>query len=291
MSDLRIHAALSPRVAVLSSPDVDRVIQLNGIPDLPTLLRPFESSVERLSVRTSQLETRICDRFPLRFDPYSLFNPDAARAISSSYSQALPRPSAVGRSTEELLDRVNQLIAINIKKWDAQVPRPAPAPTTEKKIEAQPTKDNEGEDDDDRSKAEPLDEALVKLQRGSMDEVSPWFAAVQQLVFGQRSIAKHESFGHPVAVLLAVSSASPDPMNDFAKLYETSTQTSPFPAHPYINPDTLKYYVLIHDVRTSGSDLTASKEILEQIKRRMVCTAVCWPSTARRMIVPLHPPS
>ncbi|KAI3488706.1 hypothetical protein L1887_47188 [Cichorium endivia] len=39
MSDLRIHAALSPRVAVLSSPDVDRVIQFNGIPDLSTLLR------------------------------------------------------------------------------------------------------------------------------------------------------------------------------------------------------------------------------------------------------------
>ena len=86
MSDLRIHAALSPRVAVLSSPDVNRVIQFNGIPDLPTLLRPFEFSVERLSVRTSQLETRICDRFPLRFDAYSLFNADAARAIGSPCS-------------------------------------------------------------------------------------------------------------------------------------------------------------------------------------------------------------
>ncbi|SPO28710.1 uncharacterized protein UTRI_04590 [Ustilago trichophora] len=262
MSDLRIHAALSPRVAVLSSPDVDRVVQLNGIPDLSTLLRPFEFSVERLSVRTSQLETRICDRFPLRFDPYSLFNPEAASAISSPHSHPLPRPSAVARSNEELLDRVNHLIATNIKKWDAQVPRPV---STAKTSTTKEKKDEEEEAGDDSN--EVWDDALAKLQRGSVEETAPWFAAVQQLVFGQRTIAKHESFGHPVAVLLAVSSASPDPMNDFAKLYETTTQSSPFPAHPYLNPDTLKYYVLIHDVRTSGSDLVSSKEILEQIKK------------------------
>lgn len=265
MSDLRIHAALSPRVAVLSSPDVDRVIQLNGIPDFPTLLRPFESSVERLSVRTSQLETRICDRFPLRFDPYSLFNPDAARAISSSHSQLPPpRPSAVGRSNEELLDRVNHLIATKIKRWDAQVPRPSssalPAPTPD------PTEAAE-EEEGDKVREQVLDETLQKLQRGSLEETAPWFAAVQQLVFGQRTLTKHESFGHPVAVLSAVSSASPDPMNDFAKLYEATSQASPFPAHPYINPDTLKYYVLIHDVRTSGSDFTSSKEILDTVKK------------------------
>ncbi|KAJ9473896.1 Trafficking protein particle complex III-specific subunit 85 [Pseudozyma hubeiensis] len=263
MSDLRIHAALSPRVAVLSSPDVDRVVQLNGIPDLPTLLRPFEFSVERLSVRTSQLETRICDQFPLRFDPYALFNSDAARAISSSQSQGAPRPSAVGQSHEELLDRVNHLIASNIKKWDAQVPR-----TVSANWQSQPpNKQEENNDDREGDRRQALDKTLVELQRGSLEQIAPWFAAVQQLVFGQRSIAKHESFGHPVAVLLAVSSASPDPMNDFAKLYEASSQASPFPAHPYINPDTLKYYVLIHDVRSSGEDLAGSKEILEQIKK------------------------
>ena len=263
MSDLRIHAALSPRVAVLSSPDVDQVVQLNGIPDLPTLLRPFESSVERLSVRTSQLETRVCDRFPLRFDPYSLFNAEAARAISSSLPPAVPRPSAIGRSNEELLDRVNHLIATNIKKWDAQVPRPvSAAQSSAVKAEA-----DGAEETNDEEKNDALTEALSKLQRGPIEETAPWFAAVQQMVFGQRTIAKHESFGHPVAILLAVSSASPDPMNDFAKLYEVATQASPFPAHPYINPDTLKYYVLLHDVRTSGSDLASSKEILEQIKK------------------------
>lgn len=263
MSDLRIHAALSPRVAVLSSPEVDRVVQINSIPDLPTLLRPFESSVERLSVRTSQLETRVCDRFPLRFDPYALFNPDVARAISSSSSQPAPRPSAVGQSHEELLDRVNHLIASNIKKWDAQVPR---LESNAGQVPQETAQQGDEEEHKEKSR-QVLDETLVKLQRGSLEETTPWFAAVQQLVFGQRTVAKHETFGHPVAVLLAVSSASPDPMNDFAKLYEATSHPSPFPAHPYINADTLKYYVLIHDVRTSGTDLSSSKEILEQIKK------------------------
>ncbi len=248
MSDLRIHAALSPRVAVLSSPDVDRVIQFNGIPDLSTLLRPFEFSVERLSVRTSQLETRVCDRFPLRFDPYSIFNAQAARAVNPA---------------EELLDQVNQLIATNIKKWDAQVPKPNAAGQ-----QHHTGSDNAFNELDDKEAAgKALEETLAKLQRGSLEETTPWFAAVQQLVFSQRPVCKHETFGHPVAVLLAVSSASPDPMNDFAKLYEVTSQASPFPAQPFINTDVLKYYVLIHDVRTSGPDLSSSKEMLEQIKK------------------------
>lgn len=264
MSDLRIHTALSPRVAVLCSPDVDRVVQLNGIPDLPTLLRPFESSVQRLSVRTSQLETRICDRFPLRFDPYSLFNADAAHAISSSNAQAPPNASALDRSHQELLDRVNHLIAANIKKWDAQVPTTPTSPSLPHQLHRHDQHQDANAHDDT---CQVLDETLVQLQQRSIEDITPWFTAVQQLVFGQRTIAKHDSFSHPVAVLLAVSSTSPDPMNDFAKLYEASSHPSPFPAHPYINPDTLKYYVLIHDVRTSGADLTSSKEILEQIKK------------------------
>ncbi|PWY99675.1 hypothetical protein BCV70DRAFT_200600 [Testicularia cyperi] len=293
MSDLRIHSALSPRVAILSSPDVDRVTQLNGIPDLSTLLRPFEFSVERLSVRTSQLETRVCDRFPLRFDPYSLFNPQVSLAASSSSNSNLsslqaaagvPRPSSIARSPEDVLDLVNQLIASNIKTWDAKVPRPtlhgdedtdSNAPLNgEQTISSKEKSSNDDDDDDDddddaefTGKSPKVPSSIAELARQSTEKLTPWFAAVQNLVLRQRPITKHETFGHPVSVLIAVSSASPDPMNDFARLYEIASSSNPFPSLPYVDPDTLKYYVLIHDVRTSGADLSSSMDILEQVKK------------------------
>lgn len=47
MAEPQIHRALCPRVAVLSSPDVDDLVHANDLDDLASLLRPFENSVER----------------------------------------------------------------------------------------------------------------------------------------------------------------------------------------------------------------------------------------------------
>ncbi|KAN0065887.1 hypothetical protein ACQY0O_001018 [Thecaphora frezii] len=225
MSDYTIHKALSPRVAVLSSLDVDRLVQLNGLPHLAALLRPFESSVERLSVRTSQLETRLCQRFPLRFDPYSTFDVPT-------------NPTDAARVSEELLDRVTAHISSNAKSWDASVQAEsgsAESPASQRSL--------------------------------SIEKQTPWFADFCDAVLQQRFISRHETFGHPVAVLLAVSSASPDPMNDFAQLYETVSSSSAFEAHPYLDPNILRYYLLLHDVRTSGPDLGPSLDLLNNVKK------------------------
>ena len=46
ISEGLIHQTLSPRVAVLSSPDVEKIALENGLYDFASLLRPFENSVE-----------------------------------------------------------------------------------------------------------------------------------------------------------------------------------------------------------------------------------------------------
>lgn len=41
-----VHSALSPRIAILSSPDVQTVLEANHLNDFADLLKPFEDSVE-----------------------------------------------------------------------------------------------------------------------------------------------------------------------------------------------------------------------------------------------------
>lgn len=57
-------------------------------------------------------------------------------------------------------------------------------------------------------------------------------------------------------VILAISSQSPDPLNALASLHEASTTSPAFSQRPYMDPNVLRYYVLLHDVGKSGEDLT-----------------------------------
>ena len=231
MASLTIHRALSPRVSVLASSDVDQVISTNGLPDLIALLRPFQDSVERISVRTSQLETRLCDSFPLRFDHHDVFQPGQPQ------QQQQHRPYQLAKDPEQILDETSAHISSNAKRWAASI--------------------NPDQDLDQR-----LQNASVPLERRT-----PWFTEFRNLVLSQRFLSRHETFAHPVAQLLAVSSASPDPMNEFARIYEVLSSSRSHEAHPYMHPTVLTYYVLLHDVRTSGEDLSQSLELLENVKK------------------------
>jgi hypothetical protein len=57
-------------------------------------------------------------------------------------------------------------------------------------------------------------------------------------------VSAHETFSHPVACILAVSSHHPEPIDALLGLYNT-TNNAPIPR--YIDAGFLRYYVLIHD--------------------------------------------
>lgn len=57
-------------------------------------------------------------------------------------------------------------------------------------------------------------------------------------------VSAHETFSHPVACVLAVSSRHPEPIDALLGLYNT-TNNAPIPR--YIDAGFLRYYVLIHD--------------------------------------------
>jgi len=64
-------------------------------------------------------------------------------------------------------------------------------------------------------------------------------------------LSAHETFSHPVACVLAVSSRHPEPIDALLGLYNT-TNNAPIPR--YIDAGFLRYYVLIHDEEKDNID-------------------------------------
>lgn len=64
-------------------------------------------------------------------------------------------------------------------------------------------------------------------------------------------VSAHETFSHPVACILAVSSRHPEPIDALLGLYNT-TNNAPIPR--FIDAGFLRYYVLIHDEDNDNID-------------------------------------
>lgn len=78
------------------------------------------------------------------------------------------------------------------------------------------------------------------------------------------SATPHESFLHPVACVIAISSQTPSPIETLRQLYTQSSQGLKA-APPWINPEYLRYYVLIHD--EEEDDSTNATALFDQMKR------------------------
>jgi len=85
------------------------------------------------------------------------------------------------------------------------------------------------------------------------ERVYPWYAKYRDLFFMTGGVSDHETFEHPVACVIAVSSLSPDPINEIHQLNNLSTPSIVF-EKTFMDPTLLKYYVLIHDCTKGNLD-------------------------------------
>ncbi|KAI3114044.1 hypothetical protein CBS147333_2279 [Penicillium roqueforti] len=76
--------------------------------------------------------------------------------------------------------------------------------------------------------------------------------------------APHETFGHPVANVIAISSRNPAPLESLRQLYADGT-TGDKQLPDWINQEYLRYYVLVHD--EERDDITESIKLYDQMKR------------------------
>ncbi|KAK9373143.1 ER-golgi trafficking TRAPP I complex 85 kDa subunit-domain-containing protein [Lipomyces chichibuensis] len=83
-----------------------------------------------------------------------------------------------------------------------------------------------------------------------------------QRLLASPPVSAHESFSHPVAGIIAISSRNPQPIETLSSLYKAGNDAA---VPSYMSKDYLRYYVLVHD--EDHSDLERSIALFERMKR------------------------
>lgn len=146
--------------------------------------------------------------------------------------------------------------------------------------------------------ADGLEELLERYVEEAADEeeartgeISPFYKIFLSRLLSTKQVSPHETFVHPVACVIAISSGEPEPIDRLRQLYaQTSQGNCSLPS--YINPEYLRYYVLVHD--EDRDDITKSSALFDQMKRHFglhchllrVRREVCLPSDDGAVEVP-----
>ncbi|WVQ94767.1 hypothetical protein IAU59_001848 [Kwoniella sp. CBS 9459] len=93
------------------------------------------------------------------------------------------------------------------------------------------------------------------------------YALTRSLLLSSRPLAGHETFNHPVGILFAVSTATPDPMGTLNQLH-AQTAGANGPNVPWMDgSNVLRFYVVVHDVSMMGDDVAPAHELLANVKK------------------------
>lgn len=95
-------------------------------------------------------------------------------------------------------------------------------------------------------------------------EMSPYYRLFLSRLLSSQPPSQHETFSHPVAAVIAISSSTPSPIETLRKLYAQTAQGG-LAAPPYANPEYLRYYLLVHD--DDKDDFAKSSALFDQMKR------------------------
>ena len=242
-----IAQAFVPHVAVLASTEVDELVVQKGFPEgLLQLLRPYGEKLSgKATVRDSNASSRQLEDFGIRFkgfgdglEPPRLAAPLAGMRqkpngnghsdLSSGAAPARIRTGGDVSQIEELVDR-HLLFA-----------------------ESQPTQTS-------------TDYVNFKTSgSGNLSSPSRFYTLYLRRLLSGLPMTPHETFSHPVACIIAISSRTPSPIEELRRLY-TSTNSGDHRLPQWVNNEYLRYYVLVHD--EENDDMTRSQALFEQMKR------------------------
>ncbi|KAK3949969.1 ER-golgi trafficking TRAPP I complex 85 kDa subunit-domain-containing protein [Pseudoneurospora amorphoporcata] len=226
-----------PHIAIHDSEDVEHLVKEKGFKGgLFELLRPFGERVQgRVIIRDSNGASRTWDDFSVRFTKFGEAVEDPDR-LPDPRSLRGPPPNGQppGRKKTSLVQQVEQVVEKHLGFAEEEASMGTATPTT-------PTR-----------------------QGLDTDATSPYYALYIRRLLSGIPMASHETFSHPVACVIAISSRHPAPIEALRQLYsETTPAEQRIP--PWIDGDFLRYYVLIHD--EERSDITKSMQLFDQMKR------------------------
>ncbi|EGW04823.1 Protein TRS85-like, partial [Cricetulus griseus] len=103
----------------------------------------------------------------------------------------------------------------------------------------------------------------------NISATTPWFESYRETFLQSMPASDHEFLNHYLACMLVASSGEAEPMEQFSKLSQEQHRiqhNSDYSYPKWFIPNTLKYYVLLHDV-TSGDEQRA-ESIYEEMKQK-----------------------
>lgn len=233
-----IQRAFVPHVAVLADAHTEELVKSKGIQGgLVQLLRPFGEAVSgKVTIRDSIGASKSWDDFGVRFitvdDAYPDLRVDTAAGKRTSASSMQNRSRRIGGEVshiEELVDRHLQYSEFN--------------------------------------RQDPVSDYLHKdesLTGHAGNTASPFHTLYLRRLLSGLPVVPHETFSHPVAGIIAISSRNPHPIEELRRLYNRQHDGDlRFPQ--WVENDFLRYYVLIHDEETG--DIAKSNQTFDSMKR------------------------
>lgn len=234
-----IIRSFAPCVSVYASPDVDDFVKQKGIDGgLCALLRPFGENVQgKVIIRDSVGGSRAWDDFGVKFCKVNSSTEVDTLSKSSWASRSQPlEPQPQGARNTPSEDIFEELLNQYLKSQNI-----SPGLSPEK--------------------------ATVNGYAATREEArpsSPLFLEYVGRLVSSRSLVPYETFAHPVACLIAVSSRNPAPIESLRHLYAQSGRGN-IDIPDFVGTEYLRYYVLVHD--EEHDDITKSTALYDMMKR------------------------
>lgn len=99
---------------------------------------------------------------------------------------------------------------------------------------------------------------------GTTSEMSTYYRIFLSRLLSATTFSPHETFLHPVACVIAISSRNEAPIETLRQLYAQTARGSKVYSS-FVHPEYLRYYVLVHD--EDRDDIAKSSALFDQMKR------------------------
>ncbi|KKA28290.1 hypothetical protein TD95_003014 [Thielaviopsis punctulata] len=235
--NLIVHSFI-PHIAVYTSQDTDDLLQTKGLEKgFWELLRPFGEQVQgKVTIRDSHAGSHAYDNYSVRFTQFGQdietpLPPSTSTRISSQRRMSNPGEIATKKAQIDMA-HIETVVTRHLEY-------------AEESFKASPHPD---------------------LLPQDTEFPSPYYTLYLRRLLAQMRISSHETFAHPVACVMAISSRNQSPIEELRRLYQNTSQGDK-KLPEWVDSDYLRYYVLVHD--EDNDDIQRSMALFEQMKRHL----------------------
>ncbi|KAJ8105411.1 hypothetical protein OPT61_g10195 [Boeremia exigua] len=225
-----IQRAFVPHVAVLADAETEALVKSKGLDGgFLELLRPFGEQVPgKVTIRDSIGASKSHDDFGVRFVGVEDAYPDL-RGGQRASTESTRRPRRTGGDVSQIEEVVDRHLQYS-----------------------------------EHNHQDPNADYMNKGERPMEGAGSPFHTLYLRRLLSGIPIVPHETFAHPVAGIIAISSSNPHPIEELRRLYNRQHDGDlRFPQ--WVENDFLRYYVLVHD--EENGDIAKSNQTFDSMKR------------------------